>query len=631
MKIIYDGKELNVKDNIPGSELADDLKVDAIAIKINGSLYDLNTKISENSNVEFVTLKDKEGIEILRHSHAHQLAQAVQELYPDAKLTIGPVVENGFYYDIDFNGKTISPDDLKVIEKRMYEIAKRKLPIVREEISKEDALELFKDNKYKIELINEYGDGQLTIYRQGDFFDLCRGPHVPNTKILKNFKLTKVSGSYWRADSSREQLQRIYGIAFPTKEELKEFLGLQEEAKKRDHRKLGKELDLFSFHEEAPGMPFFHNKGTFIWNKLVSFMTELLEERNYELVKTPIVLNTSLWKQSGHWDHYKENIYFTKIDEVDYGLKPMNCPGHILIYKNKRYSYRELPLKMAEFGLVHRHELSGVLSGLFRVRAFTQDDAHVFCTREQIEQEVNNLLELIDVVYSTFGFEYEIELSTKPDKAMGDPKLWEEAESTLKKSLEKLGKGFKINEGDGAFYGPKIDFHLKDAIGRTWQCGTIQLDFQMPEKFDLTYESKNNTRERVVMLHRAILGSVERFLGILVEHYAGKFPLWIAPEQIRIMTISDEFLDYANELKSMFEKHEFRVTIDKRSESISKKVRDAQLQKIPIMLTIGEKEMKDKKVSLRTLDNKVAFGVDVNELISKIKSNIDNKEQRFVW
>lgn len=599
---------------------------DAVAAKANNALTDLNFEIKENSELRILTFDDKEGKEIFRHSSAHILAAAVKNLFPDVKLGIGPAVEEGFYYDFDIKD-SFSPEDLIKIEKEMNEIIRKDILFEKQDISKAEGKRLFKDEPYKLELLEEIENP--SVYRLGNFADLCRGPHVISSGKIKAIKLMKIAGAYWKGDAKNKQLQRIYGISFPEEKELKEYLKALEEAEKRDHRKIGKQLELFSVHDEAPGMPFFHNKGTFIFNKLVDFMTCEMRKLNYELNKTPIILNKQLWLQSGHWDHYKENMYFTKIDNNDFAVKPMNCPGNILVYKTRLHSYRELPIKAGEFGLVHRHELSGVLSGLFRVRAFTQDDAHVFCTEEQIKEQIIELIELVDRIYSTFGFKYHVELSTKPAKAMGDPKKWDIAEKALADALHAKQIKFKLNPGEGAFYGPKIDFHVKDAIGRSWQCGTIQLDFSMPEKFDMTYEGQDGKKHRPVMLHRAIYGSVERFFGILIEHFAGWFPLWLAPVQARILTVADRFNDYAKQVISEMKSAGIRVEFDDRAESIPKKVRDAQMDKIPIIITIGDKEQKAKTVAVRTADNNVNFGVTANNLIKKIIENVEKKECGF--
>ncbi len=604
--------------------LSEGLARQVVAAKINDKITDAFLPINEDSKIQLLKFEDPEGFEVFRHTSAHLLAQAVVRLWPEAKPTIGPVVDEGFYYDFDID-HNFTPEDLEKIELEMKKIVKENLNVKRHDSSKEELLELFKNNKYKVEMINNLEE-EATMYEQGEFKDLCRGPHLPRTGMIKALKLIKLAGAYWRADASNKQLQRIYGITFPDKKLLKEYLIKIEEAEKRDHRKIGKELNLFSFHAEAPGMPFFHDKGFYIYDKLAQFMTEQMTKRDYEFMRTPLILNKSLWLQSGHWEHYKNNMYFTKIDseEDNFAVKPMNCPGHILVYKNESHSYRDLPLRSGEFGVVHRHELSGVLSGLFRVRCFTQDDAHVFCTKEQIKSEVENLLGLIDEVYCTFGFEYEMELSTRPEKAMGSKEIWDLAEEELKGAL--VGKKYKLNEGDGAFYGPKIDFHLKDAIGRTWQCGTIQLDFQMPEKFDLTYEGADSKKHRPVMLHRAIYGSFERFLGILVENYAGKFPLWINPNQIVILPIADRHNDYAYELRKQFKSSGLRADIDTRSESTKKKVRDAQLQQYNYILVIGDSEIENKSVSVRTRDNIVHGEKKIENFITELLTEIKEKK-----
>ncbi len=566
--------------------------------------------------------------DIFNHSAAHVFAHALTRLYKNVKIAIGPPIEEGFHYDFEVDQK-FGPNDLNRIKKEMRKIINEKLPIKKIKLSKKEALKLFKDNPYKTEVINELPEKELSFYKQGEFIDLCKGPHVKNTSEIRAFKLTKISGAYWKADSKNKQLTRVYGIAFPDEKQLKDHLHLIEEAEKRDHRKIGKRLELFSIHDEAAGMPFFHDKGTFIFNRLVEFMRNEMRKRGYEENKTPLILNKELWLRSGHWNHYKENMYLTNIDNQDYAVKPMNCPGNLLIYKTRVHSYRELPLKAGEFGLVHRHELSGVLAGLFRVRVFTQDDAHVFCEEPQLKDSIIELIELCDFIYKTFGFSYEVELSTKPEKAMGSKDVWDKAEKFLKQALAAKKIEYRINEGEGAFYGPKIDFHLKDCLGRKWQCGTIQVDFSMPEKFDLNYEGKDGKQHRPVMVHRAIYGSLERFLGILIEHYAGRFPLWLAPVQIKVLTVADRFEKYALKVKEELSKAGLRVEIDSRTESVGYKVRDAQLQEIPLILNVGEKEEKNKTVAVRTLDGKLHFGVKVDSLIKKVLKNIEAKEQEI--
>ncbi len=604
------------------------LSEDAIAAKLNNELVDLNTKLNKDSNLKIITFKDDEGKEVFRHSSAHLMAQAVKNLFPKAKFAIGPAVEEGFYYDIDYE-KSFTPEDFVKIEREMDKIVKENLSIERTELTKKEALKLFKDNPYKTELIKELKDEKISIYKQGNFIDFCRGPHVPSTGKLKAFKLTKIAGAYWKGDAKNKQLQRLYGISFPDKKQLKDYLKLLEEAEKRDHRKLGKELDLFSVHDEGPGFPFFHPKGTVIINILKDFWRKEHAKAGYTEVITPIILNRNLWEQSGHWDHYKENMYFTKIDDQDYAIKPMNCPGGILIYKTRLRSYRELPMRMGEMGTVHRHELSGVLAGLFRVRCFTQDDAHIYMTEEQIKNEIIGVLNLTDHFYKTFGFDYKVELSTKPDNAMGSDESWEKATSSLKAALDAKKIKYKINEGEGAFYGPKIDFHLKDCLGRTWQCGTIQLDFAMPEKFNLTYEGKDGKKHRPIMIHRVIYGSIERFLGILIEHYAGKFPLWLSPVQAIILNINDSHINYGEELKKKLAENNIRVETDFRAETMPKKVREAQLKKIPLILTVGDKEIKNKTVAVRTLDGKVYFNIKPEDLIKKMQEIIDRKSSEI--
>ncbi len=583
-------------------------------------------------------------IELYRHSLAHIMAGAVLKLYPKAKFGVGPIIEHGFYYDIELDS-SISESDLSKIEDEMKRIISSNIEFVKSEMNIKNVIKLFTKSKqdYKVELLKDLekkgttkiDDTEIfdsvenaTVYTTGEFVDLCRGPHIENTSEIKDvaFKLTKLAGAYWRGNEKNKMLTRIYGIAFETQTELDEYLKLLEEAEKRDHRKIGQELDLYSFHEEAPGMPFFHSKGTIIWNKLVEFLTEKMYERNYEINKTPIILNKSLWLQSGHWDHYKNNMYFTKIDEADFAVKPMNCPGNILIYKAHQYSYRDLPLRAGEFGICHRHELSGVLSGLFRVRCFTQDDAHVFCTKEQMKDEITDLINLADEVYSQFGFSYHMELSTRPEKAMGNSELWKLAEDTLKNVLDATGKEYKLNEGDGAFYGPKIDFHLNDAIGRTWQCGTIQLDFQMPEKFNLTYEGPNNQKLQPVMIHRAILGSVERFLGILVENFAGAFPLWLSPVQVKIISVGESHIDHCKALAKEFETSGIRTEIDDTNETVGNKIRKSSHEKVPYVLVIGDKEISSPKLSVRVRSEKDLVEIEKDKFIKNIQKKIKDKD-----
>lgn len=626
VKVMINGKKKECKKGTSILEIAKKLKPDAVIAKLDGKLVDLSTKLKKDAKIELLDAESKQGNEVFRHSTAHVMAHAITKVFPKSKLTIGPVVEGGFYYDIEH--APFKPEDLKKIEKEMQKIVKADHKIERKEITKAEALKLFKNNKYKIELVKEYGK-DLCIYKQGKFIDLCRGPHVPSTGYIKAFKLTKIAGAYWRADITQKQLQRIYGIAFPKKEDLKKHLKLLEEAEKRDHRKLGKQLELFSIHEEGPGFPFWLPKGMILKNQLLDFWKKKHREGGYVEISTPVILSKELWVKSGHWKNYREAMYTLNIDKRDFAIKPMNCPGGILIYKEKIHSYKEFPLRVAELGLVHRHELSGVLAGLFRVRAFIQDDAHIYMTPEQLEDEIVNTVEFCIDLYSPFGFEYRVELSTKPEKRIGTDKQWELATNALEKALKKLKLNYKVNPGEGAFYGPKIDFHLKDAIGREWQCGTIQVDMALPESFNLTYEGKDGRKHRPVMIHRALYGSIERFVGILIEHYAGKFPLWLAPVQMRILTVADRFKDYAQELNKRFNEHKLRSELDDRTESMGYKVRQAQLEKIPLILTVGEKEKKSKTIAVRTLDGKVYFNVKTDDFIKKVEKAVKQKANKI--
>lgn len=600
--------------------ISEGLARNCVAMDLGGDIVDLYSEIPGDAAVRLITTKDPEAIEIMRHSAAHVMAQAIVRLHKDAKLTIGPVVEDGFYYDIDM--ETVSEDHFPKIEAEMKKIIKAKLPIRRREVSKPEAQTLYKDEPYKLEMISELEDGTISSYEQGDFFDLCRGPHVPHTGFVKAFKLMKVSGAYWRADASKAQLQRIYGTAFFDKKELKAHLHFIEEAKKRNHRKLGQALDLFSFHDEAPGMAFFHPKGMDVWNALLDYWREEHRKAGYVETKTPIMLNRALWEQSGHWENYRENMYLSKVDDVDYAIKPMNCPGGMLLYARKPHSYKDLPIRAAEVGLVHRHELSGVLNGLFRVRSFHQDDAHIFMTPDQIEDEILGVLRLVDRVYSKFGLGFHLELSTRPEKSIGTDEAWELATDGLKSALDRYGQEYQINPGDGAFYGPKIDVHIKDALGRTWQCGTIQLDMSLPERFNLSYIGKDNEKHRPIMIHRVIYGSIERFFGILVEHFAGQFPLWMSPVQVVALPINDDLAPYARSVRDALEKAGLRVSVDERTESLNKKVREAQLQKIPLILTIGGKEKEAGTLSVRTLDGTVRYGMDQAVFLERVLDHI---------
>ncbi|NLY54930.1 MAG: threonine--tRNA ligase [Firmicutes bacterium] len=604
----------------------------AVAGRINDQLVDLSTEVKAGDRVAIVTVDSAEGLEILRHSTAHVMAQAVKRLYPEAKLAIGPAIENGFYYDFDLP-EPLSVEQLAAIEAEMERIVREDLPFRRMVLSKEEADRFFAERgeEYKRELVREIPDETVSLYQQGEFVDLCRGPHLPSTKAVKAFKLQSVAGAYWRGDATRPMLQRIYGLAFPRQEQLAEHLRFLEEAAKRDHRKLGKELDLFSLRDEGPGFPFIHPKGMIIWNTLLDFWREVHRKRDYQEIRTPIILNENLWRQSGHWDHYKENMYFTTIDGAAYAIKPMNCPGSMLLYGRQVHSYRDLPLRVAELGLVHRHELSGALHGLMRVRSFTQDDAHIFMLPEQIQAEIEGVIDLINDVYSTFGFNYHMELSTKPENAMGSDEIWELATNSLRNALEARGLAYKVNEGDGAFYGPKIDFHLEDAIGRTWQCGTIQLDFLMPERFDLYYIGKDNEKHRPVMIHRVVFGSIERFLAILVEHFAGAFPTWLAPIQVEILPVSDKFNDYAAEVAAKLSEAGIRVHVDNRDEKVSYKIREAQLQKVPYMLIVGEKEQADGTVAVRSRANGDQGAMDLATFMAGITNEIAERKLELTW
>ncbi|HKM40174.1 MAG TPA: threonine--tRNA ligase [bacterium] len=576
-----------------------------LVAKVDGQLKDLNAKLYANSQIVPLGWDDEEGRKVLRHSAAHVMAQAVKELFPEAKLAIGPAIEDGFYYDFAVD-KPFTPEDLRDISVTMEKIIAQDLAFERFEVSRDKtrADYLAQSEKYKVELIDDLpSNADVSMYRQGDFVDLCAGPHVPSTGYVRAFKLLNVAGAYWRGDEKREMLQRIYGTVFKNQQQLEAYLRLLEESARRDHRKLGRELGLFTLHEEGPGFPFFHPKGMILRNELESFWREKHKEAGYQEISTPIILSQELWERSGHWDHYRDNMYFTNIDERKFAVKPMNCPGGILVYKSSSHSYRQLPLRMAEMGLVHRHERAGVLHGLMRVRCFIQDDAHIYLLPAQITEEIKGVIELIDQMYKVFGFGYRVELSTKPENAMGADEIWEQATAALKQALSEKGMDFKVNEGDGAFYGPKIDFHLQDCLGRDWQCGTIQLDFLMPERFDLHYIGEDGEKHRPVMIHRTCLGSLERFIGILIEHYAGAFPTWLAPIQARILPITDRQLSYARRIFSGLESAGIRAEVDERNEKIGYKIRDAQLQKVPYMLVVGAREAKAGKVSVRHRDH----------------------------
>ncbi|MGB4131170.1 MAG: threonine--tRNA ligase [Tepidanaerobacteraceae bacterium] len=606
-------------------EIAEDiskkLAKEALVAKVDGVLRDLSYKVQDDSVVEILTFDDEEGRKVFWHSTSHVMAQAVKRLFPDAKLAIGPAIDEGFYYDFDME-ESFSPSDIEQIEKEMAKIIAENYSFSRKDVSRDEALsDLEEQNEpYKVELVQALeDDANISFYNQGEFSDLCAGPHIPSTGKIKAFKLTSLAGAYWRGDEDNKMLQRIYGISFPKKSMLDEYLHRIEEAKKRDHRKLGRELDLFSLHEEGPGFPFFHPKGMVLWNILIDCWRKEHQKRGYQEIKTPIILNEELWQRSGHWEHYKDNMYFTKIDDMAYAVKPMNCPGGILMYKSNSHSYRDLPIRLGELGIVHRHEKSGVLHGLMRVRCFTQDDAHIFMMPSQIEEEIIGVIDLVDYFYKIFGFEYHVELSTRPENSMGSDELWEQATNALQKALEKKGMPYKINEGDGAFYGPKIDFHLKDSLGRTWQCGTIQLDFQMPERFDLSYIGPDGEKHRPVMIHRVIYGSIERFIGILIEHYGGAFPMWLAPVQARILPISEKHLEYARKVKQQLEEAGIRVELDERNEKIGYKIREAQMQKTPYMLIVGDKEAEENTVSVRVREKGDTGQQSIESFIEEVK------------
>lgn len=596
------------------------LAKEALVASLDGKLVDLNTPLQKDAAVEFFTFDSEEGRQAYRHSTAHVLAQAVQRLFPGTKLAIGPAIAEGYYYDFD-SPQTFTPEELEKIQAEMEAIIKADLPFERFDVSREEALQRFEEagEKYKVELINDLPeDAAISCYKQGEFTDLCAGPHIPSTGRLKALKLTNVAGAYWRGSEKNKMLQRIYGTSFPKKTQLEEHLFRIEEAKRRDHRRLGAELDLFSIQEEGPGFPFFHPKGMVIRNQLENFWREEHKKRGYQEIRTPVILNRILWEQSGHWENYRDNMYFTKIDEGDYAVKPMNCPGGILVYKSKLHSYRELPIRLGELGLVHRHELSGALHGLMRVRCFTQDDAHIFMLPSQIKEEIMGVIDLVDYFYGVFGFNYHVELSTKPEKAMGSDEIWEMATGALEDALKGKGMDYKVNEGDGAFYGPKIDFHLEDCLGRTWQCGTIQLDFQMPERFDLNYVGEDGQKHRPVMIHRVVFGSIERFIGILTEHFGGAFPVWLAPVQVRVLPITDRHASYAREVADKLEARDIRVEVDTRNEKVNYKIREAQGLKIPYMLVVGDKEAANSMVAVRHRSQGNQGALPLDEFIENI-------------
>ena len=608
-------------------QLSNSLAKKVLAANVNGELTDLREEVVDGPEVAFLTFEEDGGKHTLRHTASHILAQAVKRLWPEAKLAIGPAIDKGFYYDIDME-HTLTPEDLGKIEKEMSRIVKENLPITKSVMPRQEAIEFFKSKNedYKVELIQDLPeDAIISCYSQGDFIDLCAGPHVASTGKVKAFKLQSIAGAYWRGDEKNKMLQRIYGTAFEKKEELDAYLHLLEEAAKRDHRKLGKELGLFVIKEEGPGFPFFLPKGMALRNELENFWREVHHDFDYEEIRTPIILSKHLWETSGHWDHYRENMYTTIIDDEEYAIKPMNCPGGILVYQNEMHSYRDFPLRYAELGLVHRHELSGALHGLFRVRAFTQDDAHVFMLPDQMQTELMKVIELFDRIYSQFGLKYHVELSTKPDNAMGDDAIWEAATEALRNAIEAKGIPYVINPGDGAFYGPKLDYHIEDSLGRTWQCGTIQLDMNLPERFQIEYIGEDGQKHRPIMIHRACFGSMERFIGILTEHYAGAFPTWMAPVQVKILPISEKHVEYAKELAKQMHRDYVRVEVDDRSEKIGYKIRQAQMAKVPYMLVVGDKEVEEGTVNVRKHGGDELGSVPFEEFFNSIKIEIKER------
>ena len=606
---LKDGKEKEFESAVSLADaakaIANSLGKNALVAKVNGELTDLRDPIVDGAEVEFFTKEDPEGLFTLRHTASHVMAQAIQHLFPGVKFAIGPAIDDGFYYDLD-SDHVFSQEDFAAIEKEMSKIAKENIPLVKKVLPRDEALQYFKDKgqDYKVMLIEDLPEEEtISLYEQGDFTDLCAGPHLKSTGKVKTFKLMTVAGAYWRGDSKNKMLQRIYATAFFSKEDLDHYLFVRAEAEKRDHRKLGKQLDLFSFHEEGPGFPFFHPKGMILRNKLMDYERELFKEFGYVEIMTPVILSKKLWLQSGHWDHYKENMYFTQIDDEDYAIKPMNCPGGILFFKTQQRSYRDLPMRVGEFGLVHRHELKGALHGLFRVRCFTQDDAHIFMTQEQMKDEVIKCMAMYQKMYGVFGLEYHVELSTRPENSMGSDELWEISTNALREAIETAGVPYQINEGDGAFYGPKLDFHVQDSLGRTWQCGTIQMDMQLPERFDVNYIGEDGEKHRAVMLHRAGYGSLERFIGILIEHYAGAFPTWIAPVQAKIIPVTDKNLEYAKSVAAAMSESDIRVEVEEANETLGYKIRKAQMEKVPYMIIVGDQEMKGHTISVRSRKN----------------------------
>mgnify|MGYP004523580453 FL=1 len=614
----------SVKELAAGATVADvaasigaGLAKAALAGKVDGTLVDLTATVTDGATVEIITAKSPEALHIMRHSCAHIMAEAVQELYPGTQIAFGPATDDGYFYDFELPNN-ISSDDFGAIEKKMAEIIKADEPFVREVVTIEEAKKIFADQRFKLEHIDDLTDQDISIYRHGSFVDLCAGPHVPSAGKIGAFKMMKLAGAYWRGDATREQLQRLYGTAFFKKSELEEYLHNLEEAEKRDHRRIGREMDIFMMRDEAPGFPFFLPNGTTLKNTLLDYWREIHKKAGYVEISTPLIMNKQLWMTSGHWDHYKDNMYSTMIDEEEYCIKPMNCPGGVLVYASKPHSYRDLPIRAGEIGTVHRHEMKGALHGLFRVRCFNQDDAHLFVRPDQLTDEIIGVVKLIDSVYQQFGFKYHVELSTRPDDSMGSDEDWAAAEAGLKTALEKLGMEYEINEGDGAFYGPKIDFHLQDSLGRTWQCGTVQLDFQMPQNFDLEYTDADGSKKRPIMLHRVCFGSVERFIGILIEHYAGKFPVWLAPLQVKVLPVSEKSRDYAHKVADRMEAAGIRVAVDNRDEKIGYKIREARsIDRVPYMVIVGEKEAEEGNISVRDRTNETVPST-IEDFIAKV-------------
>lgn len=629
---LKDGAVMEYETPITAADITKDISMglyrNACSCKINSQVKDLRTVVDSDCDFEVLTFDNEDGKKTFNHTASHIMAQAVKRLYPNAKLTIGPAIENGFYYDFDVD-EPFTPENLESIEKEMKKIVKEAPEIERFELAPDEAIKLMeeKGEPYKVELIQEHAEkGEpISFYKQGEFTELCAGPHLMDMKVVKAFKLTNCTGAYWRGDAKNKMLCRVYGVAFPKASMLDEYLQMLEEAKKRDHRKIGKELELFTIMEEGPGFPFFLPKGMILKNTLVDYWRDIHRKAGYDEIQTPMMLNRALWERSGHWDHYKENMYTTVIDDTDFAVKPMNCPGGILVYKTKMHSYKDLPLRMGELGLVHRHELSGALHGLMRVRCFTQDDAHIFMTREQIKDEIKGVVSLIDQVYNTFGFEYHIELSTQPEDSMGSKEDWDIATDALRNAITELGYDYEVNEGDGAFYGPKLDFHLTDCLGRTWQCGTIQLDFQLPERFELEYVGADGEKHRPIMIHRVVFGSIERFIGILTEHFAGAYPTWLAPVQVKLLPIADRHLGYLEKVKEVLESKGIRCEIDDRSEKIGFKIRSAQLEKIPYMLLAGDKDIENGTISVRSRKNGDEGATTTDEFIARILEEIETK------